>query len=42
MRTLLTFLAAVVAAAVLLTGCISPGALSEALPRLDASAAGLA
>ena len=41
MRTLLTLLAALVAAAVLLTGCASPGMLPEALPRLGASAAGL-
>ncbi len=41
MRTLLTLLAALVAAAILLTGCASPGALPEPLPRLDASAAGL-
>ena len=41
MRTLLTLLAALVAAAILLTGCASPGALPDALPRLSASAAGL-
>ena len=41
MRTLLTFLAALVAAAILLTGCASPGALPEPLPRLGAGAAGL-
>ena len=37
MRTLLTLLAALVAAAVLLTGCASPGMLPEALPRLGAT-----
>ena len=41
MRTWLTFLAALVAAAVLLAGCASPGALPDGLPRLGASAAGL-
>ena len=41
MRTLLTFLAALVAAAVLLAGCANPGAMPDGLPRLGASAAGL-
>ena len=40
-RTLLTFLAALVAAAILLTGCANPGVLPDPLPRLSASAAGL-
>ena len=42
MRTLLTLLAALVAAAILLTGCASPGVLPDAVPRLSAGAAGLA
>ena len=41
MRTLLTLLAALVATAILLTGCASPGTLPDAVPRLGASAAGL-
>ena len=42
MRTLLTLLAALVSAVILLTGCASPGTVPDAVPRLGASAAGLA
>ena len=42
MRTVLTLLAALVAAAILLSGCASPGVLPDAVPRLSAGAAELA